>query len=469
MALQTPARSAFNMTAPPEVYRKRRAALAGAIRRPMILFAGQPRARHYATNTHPFRAGSSYLYFGGPPVAGAAVFVEPGSDGVQGCALVRPVMGFDDKVWIGDTPADDALAEAIGLPETSLIAPDQLAGKLTGRKAAYVAPPCPPTTDWVGALGLEPAEPQELLAIIDLRLIKDEHEIKAMREAARVGVEAHRAAMKATRPGATEAHIFAEYMRVLYADGCVPSFSPIVTTHGEVLHTDVYPGTLEAGRMLLVDAGAEEPGGYASDITRTLPVSGKFTPIQRHLHDTVYRAEREAIAACVPGARFRDLHDLAAKVICEGLVAAELLRGDPAQLAAAGVHTLFFPHGLGHLIGLDVHDMEDFGDLAGYANGRSRRPEFGSKFLRLDRDLEPGMTVTIEPGFYIVPAIWENEDLVAPFSHSLNRPAIDALVKQAFGGIRIEETVHVTESEPEVLSASLPADADAVEAIAAGG
>jgi len=219
---------------------------------------------------------------------------------------------------------------------------------------------------------------------------------------------------------------------------------------------------------VVIDAGAEEPGGYACDITRTYPVTGEFTPIQRHIYDTVLRAHDETIAACVPGRRFRDIHDLAARVLCEGLVQAGLLRGDPAELVARCAHTLFFPHGLGHLIGLDVHDMEDFGDQAGYAPGRTRRPEFGSKYLRLDRDLEPGMTLTIEPGLYIVPAIWRQDAFVAAFTDMVNRPAVDALIRDQFGGVRIEDTICVrtaAEGGPEVLTIDLPTDGDAVVAV----
>ncbi|MCH7591520.1 MAG: aminopeptidase P family protein [Planctomycetes bacterium] len=457
----------LRMTAPPATYRDRRRRLAEKLQRPILLCAGRPSARHYATNTYPFRAGSSYLYFGGPPVCGAAILIEPGSDGEDGCTLVRDLLGFDDVVWIGATPSDTQLAEAAGLSKGDLLSPDQLPGRLRNRTAGLTAPPCPKTREWLTSLGATPAEPDELLAIIDLRLYQDEHELAAMRNAAKVGADAHRAAMRVTRPGRRESDVAAALLSIYTAVQCGPSFTPIVSIHGEVLHSESYPNALAAGRLLLVDSGAEEPGGYASDITRTYPVSGKFSTIQRRLYDTVLRAEREAIAACVPGRRFRDIHDLAGRIICEGLVEADLLRGDAAELSARGAHTLFFPHGLGHLLGLDVHDMEDFGDLAGYAKGRERRPEFGNKFLRLDRDLAPGMTVTIEPGIYIVPAIWENDELTAPFADAVNRPAIEALIKDQFGGIRIEDDVHIRAGDagPEVLTADLPKDADAVAAL----
>lgn len=459
------ASDSLNMTAPAETYRKRRARLASKLHRPMVLFAGQPRARNYATNTHPFRAGSNYLYFGGPPVAGAALLIEPGSNGEDGCLLAREVAGFEDIVWTGPPVSDENLSQACGLPLSALIKPDDVAGKVKGRTSAYLAPPCRSTCKWIDALGVQPATPDEVQPIVDMRLIKDEHELKAMRRAADVGVQAHLAAMSATAPGRGEADVVAAFHAVLVANQCHPSFSPIVTRDGEIFHGEGYPHTLQSGDLLLVDGGAEEPGGYAGDITRTYPVSGRFTDLQRNLYDVVLRAQRAAIAACVPGKRYLEVHDLAARVICEGLVELDLLRGDPEELTKRLAHTLFFAHGVGHLIGLDVHDLEEFGDQAGYSPGRSRRPEFGNKYLRLDRDLEPGMVVTIEPGIYLVPAIWQNNELTRPFADVVNRSAIDALLRDHFGGIRLEETICVrsdNESGPEVLTDKLPIDPDAV-------
>lgn len=455
--------SSIEMIAPSSVYRARRAMLAGAIGRPMVILAGRARPKHYDTNLSPFRAGSNYLYFGGPPIEGGAIVIEPGSDGNAGCTLMRTRPTFDDIVWIGDTPSDDELARAAGLDVNRLADPGVVEQSLAGRSAAFVGPPCIPTLEWAKSMKLQSPTDDELRAIIDMRLIKDEHELAAMRRAAEVAVRAHTAAMRATKPGRKESEVVAAIMHTYVAEQCGVSFTPIVSIRGEILHSDTYGNVMSDGDLLLVDSGCEEPGGYASDITRTYPVSGEFTPIQRQLYNTVVGAEEAGIDACVPGARFLHVHDLAAKVICEGLVEAELLKGDPAELAARFAHTLFFAHGLGHLLGLDVHDMEDFGDLAGYAPGRTRRPEFGNKFLRLDRDLQPGDVLTIEPGIYLVPAIWANEDLTRPFADAINRPKIDALLKDRFGGIRVEDDVHVrAEGGPEILTAALPKDADEV-------
>jgi Xaa-Pro aminopeptidase len=455
----------IEMSAPAGVYQQRRARLAAAIRRPLLLFAGHAPARNYPTNPHPFRAGSSYLYFGGPPLENAALLIEPSSAGDEGCMLLRPPPGPDDALWFGEVPSDEMLARSAGLRRDGVVDSDRLRLLLGGREAASVVPPYPDTLAWAARLGLARANDDELLAIIHQRLIKDEHELAAMRRAADISMDAHRAALAVTRPGAREADVAAAFMAVLIAHGCKAAFSPIITVRGEVLHNEGHANLLSDGALLLCDAGAEEPGGYAGDITRTWPVSGKWTPTQRHLYDTTLRALNQATAACTPGRRYRDVHDLSARVICQGLVEAELLRGDPDELAARTAHALFYPHGVGHLIGLDAHDMEDFGDLAGYAPGRTRRPEFGNKSLRLDRDLEPGMTVTIEPGIYLVPAIWARDDLVKPVTDMVNHAKVEALLKNRIGGIRLEHTICVRDAGgPEVLSGDLPTDADAIAA-----
>lgn len=459
---------ALDMTAPPSVYQQRRAQLSAKLKRPMVFFAGTARPRQHATNTHPFRAGSSYLYFGGPPIEGAALIIDLRSDGELGATLLRHPSDVEDAVWVGAGPSDEDIAAAAGIWKEEVRAPHEITKILGDRNAAYVTPPCSRTMDFIQSVRLHPAKDEELQAIIDMRLTKDEYELDAMRKAARIGVEAHLAAIKAASPGRSEADVAAALTSVLVANRAVPSFTPIVTVRGEVLHSEVYRNQLETGQLLLVDAGAEETGGYASDITRTVPVGGQFSDTQRQLYETVLRAQRETIAACVPGKRFRDIHDLAGRIICEGLVKVDLLRGDPDELAARGAHTLFFTHGLGHLIGLDVHDMEDFGDLAGYEAGRTRRSEFGHKFLRLDRDLKPGMAVTIEPGVYIVPAIWQQESLTKPFADVVNRPAVDTLLDARFGGIRIEDTIVVrdaTATGPENLTEAVPTDPDAVAAL----
>jgi Xaa-Pro aminopeptidase len=233
--------------------------------------------------------------------------------------------------------------------------------------------------------------------------------------------------------------------------------------HGEVLHNNHYSHSLQSGDLLLADVGAETETGWASDITRTAPVSGKFSPTQRDLYEVVLTAHDACIEKIYPGVEYRDIHLLAATTIAAGLVDLGILHGQPEDLVAMDAHALFFPHGVGHLLGLDVHDMEDLGDLAGYELGRTRSDRFGLSYLRLDRPLQTGMLVTIEPGFYQVPAILQDPERRSKYRDVVNW---DRLAQFAdVRGIRIEDDVLVTEAGAEVLTGALPADVGAIEAI----
>jgi len=456
------------LSAPPHVLQSRRQRLAAVLDQPLVVFAGHAPARNYASNEHRFRAASNYLYLGGFPLQNAALVIHPGSDGSAGCALFRPPPGADDPLWLGEQPSDDDIAQAMGISDDDIRNLDALEAAVAGADSEAIVPPFPNTIDHARRLGCRRPDDRILSALIDMRLIKDEYEIAALRDAARVGADAHRAAMGACRVGANERDVQAALVAALEASGCTPSFTPIVTVRGEVLHGACAGRQLTDGALMLVDAGAQLESGYASDITRTFPVSGSWTTVQRSLYDTVLGAQRCAIDACTPGTRYRDIHMIAAREISRGLADVGLLKGDPDELTQRGAYALFFAHGVGHLLGLDVHDMEDFGDLAGYAPDRTRPQRFGDKFLRLDRDLTPGMVVTIEPGIYLVPAIWRRDDLVGPHRDVVNLPFVKQLIAEHFGGIRIEEDVLVRPSEdggPEILNSTLPNDADAVTAL----
>jgi Xaa-Pro aminopeptidase len=454
---------ARQMASPAEAYRTRRARLSTGLSRPVVIFAGHAAARNYPANVHPFRPGSWYTYFGGAPIEHAALLIEPGSDGDAGCGLYRPDVDPDDLVWIGAPTADSELAAIAGLSTAGVKPLAALAARTDGRDVCAVAPPFVDTLAHAARLGLRAVTDDEAFRLIDLRLVKDEFELSAMRTAAEIGMDAQRAAFAALRPGATEADLHAEFMAVLIANEVEVPYNAIITVHGEILHAVGYSNVCEDGQLLLLDGSAESPSRYANDITRTAPVSGRFTPVQRHLYETVRRALNECCAACTAGRRYRDVHDLAGRIICEGLVQAELLRGDPGQLAERRAQTLFFTHGVGHLIGLDVHDMRDFADLAGYAPGRSRPTQFGDKFLRLDRDLAAGVCTTIEPGLYLSPGVWQRDDLTRPFADAVDRPKVEALLRDNFGGIRLEHTICVRASGgPEILTEDLPTAPDEV-------
>jgi Xaa-Pro aminopeptidase len=230
-----------------------------------------------------------------------------------------------------------------------------------------------------------------------------------------------------------------------------------------VLHSHSHENALSPGDLLLCDVGGESPEGWASDITRTWPTSGRFSPTQRAIYNIVLDAQLRAIEKVRPGVRYRDIHETAKRAIVEGLCHERVLSGDVDGLLERGAANLFFPHGIGHLIGLDVHDMEDLGDRAGYAPGRTRSERFGDRYLRMDRDLVPGMAVTIEPGFYQVPAILADPKLTGPVEADLDRDRLATFADVR--GIRIEDDVLCTEGEPEVLSSAVPKRADLVEAL----
>jgi Xaa-Pro aminopeptidase len=287
-----------------------------------------------------------------------------------------------------------------------------------------------------------------------MRLYHDAPAVVQLQQAAEVTCRAHLEAMRATRPGRKEVDVLAELLRSVTADGAEPSFHPIVSTHGEVLHNPYYEHTLNSGDMLLVDFGAETAEGWAGDVTRTYPVSGRFSPRQKEIYEVVLAAELAAIEACVPGERYLNVHLAAARTLTQGLVDLGLMKGGVELLVQRGAHALFFPHGIGHLLGLDVHDMEEYGDQAGYPTGRQRSSQFGLGSLRLDRDLRIEMAVTIEPGFYWIPQLLENPERTRPFEDCLDHKTIAAY--REVRGIRIEDDVLVTAEGPLVLTRSLP-------------
>ncbi len=376
-------------------------------------------------------------------------------------ALYVEPPGPGDALWHGPRPGPEAIAAAVGCPVRPL-------SELSGAGAATLAAVDPATraiqAEVLGRAVTPPAAAAEALAdaVIALRLVHDAAAIAGLREAAEGTAAAHRAGMAATRPGVREFHVRAAMEAAMLERGMSPAYGSIVTVHGEVLHNHAHHHPLAGGDLLLADVGAESRGGWAGDVTRTWPVSGAMSETQRAIYEVVLAAQRAAIDLVRPGARYRDVHLGASRALADGLVALGILRGDPDELVADGVHALFFPHGVGHLLGLDVHDMEDLGDRAGYAPGRTRSAQFGLAYLRCDRDLVPGMAVTIEPGFYQVPAILEDEALSKIAGDRLDRAALARFADVR--GIRIEDDVLVTEDGHDVLTAAIPKAAADVEA-----
>jgi Xaa-Pro aminopeptidase len=282
-----------------------------------------------------------------------------------------------------------------------------------------------------------------------------------MQAAHKISVEAYNAMAMAIAPGKSEYDILAVLNGIMAKHAAEHSFSPIVSVHGEVMHNITYKNSLKEGQLLLIDSGAESKECYASDITRTFPVSGKFTAKQKEIYDIVHRAQTKAINTVAVGVENLTVHLAASLEIAKGLTELGLMKGNPEEAVKAGAHALFLPHGIGHMLGLDVHDMEDLGDLVGYPEGEPRSSQFGLNCLRLKRELAAGWTLTIEPGIYFIPELikmWEGEKRHADF---INYAKLHDYLD--FGGIRLEDDILVTDKGPVIIGGQMPIASQAVE------
>lgn len=441
--------------------KQRRHQLAKLFPQKVLLWSGCAPSRNFPANTFPFRASSHFLYFAGLNLEDVVIELDNGK-----LTLFLDNPSAESILWGGEKPSRDDIADAIGADVAyplSELADYNLA-------ATTIAHPHPSIyqqqCECLQRVIPQPSQAEGkdfdfIQALIGLRLSHDESAIAQIRQAAEVSMQAHQAGMKATQPGKTEAEIRAAMEGVIIAHNQTCAYGSIVTVHGEVLHNEDYSHPLQAGDLVLADVGAESIGGWASDITRTWPVKGQFSSTQRTIYELVLSAHDACIEAVAPGVEYKDIHWQAATVMTEGLVDLGILKGNVSDLLAKDAHALFFPHGVGHLLGLDVHDMEDLGDLAGYAPGRQRSERFGLGNLRLDRALQTGMTVTIEPGFYQVPTILNHRQTREQYSDMINweRLAQFADVR----GIRIEDDVLVTSQGAEILTASVPSQPDQIE------
>lgn len=455
----------WTQPSPSSAFAARRASLAkqlsGRVSAPVWLVAGYSRPRNFPHNRYRFRAESHFLYLVGEHLEGAVLCLERGE-----WTLFMPEPEPSAALWTGALPSLAERAEVLGMRVQAL-------DLLRGDPSVVVIPPQDADT----AIWLADALDREVIAgggdrlddgaaeladaLIELRLCHDRAAVEQLLQAAVVTERAHRAGMAATRVGLREAAVRAAMEQPITACGMTPSYNSIVTVHGEVLHNERHDHVLGANDLLLADVGAETSEGWAGDVTRTWPVSGRFSSTQRAIYEMVLATQLAAIDAVAPGVRYLEVHRLAGRVLLRGLRALNIVRGDPEELYAAGLAGLFFPHGVGHLLGLDVHDMEDLGDRAGYAPGRSRLPGAGDRYLRLDRDLQPGMAVTIEPGFYQIPGLTEQRaaGALAEFVDW------DELAHfKDVRGVRIEDDVLVTDAGRTVLTAGIPKLLEAVEA-----
>jgi len=455
-----------------EVYIKRREELHRRMKTGVALFLGNIEAPlNYPANTYHFRQDSDFLYFFGldiPGLAGVMDF-DSGKDKIFGNDF-----DMDDIIWMGPQPTVKELALKCGITDTAPLKKleETLHDALSRKRKVHFLPPYRGESKMtLGSLLKEnPCQMKTLAsvaliqAVVSLRSIKEKVEIAEIEKAVDIAYEMHVTAMKMCKEGVREQDIFGTIEGIALAKGGGTSFPVILSINGQTLHNHGHANILKRGRMMVTDAGAETNMHYASDITRTTPVGGKFSSQQKEVYEIVLKANSEAINATKPGMSNRDLHFMACKIIASGMKELGLMKGDTDEAVAAGAHALFMPHGLGHMLGLDVHDMEALGEnFVGYSDEVKRSEQFGHAFLRFALSYRPGHVFTVEPGCYFIPELiekWRSED---KFPEFINYNKIAPYM--SIGGIRIEDNVLITDKGHKLLGKPIPKTIKDIESI----
>lgn len=432
-------------------YKKRRAALRERMTSGLVLLLANNEApANYPDNTYKYRQDSSFVYFLGHSLPGYAAIldIESGEE-----IFFGDDVSMDDIIWMGPQPTVKELALQVGIEKVQPMSQLRavIRGALSkGRKVHYLPPYRFDNMMWIEELtGVHTslvkrnASLELIKAVISLRSVKEACEIVEIDKACNVGYEMHTTAMKLCKPGVSEQYIAGVLEGIAASYGRMTSFPVILSQHGETLHNHDHSGILEVGRMMLTDAGAELMNYYCSDHTRTVPVGGKFNSRQRDVYSIVLAAHDRALDLAKPDVTYQYVHVEVCKVLAQGLKDLGLMKGDVNEAVAAGAHALFMPHGLGHMMGLDVHDMEDLGQIyVGYDDEVRPSTQFGLASLRMGRKLKEGFVITDEPGCYFIPALidkWKAEKINTDF---LNFDAIEKF--KDFGGIRLEDDILIT-------------------------
>ncbi len=451
-----------------QTYTERRNALKKAVGSGLILIMGNEEApMNYHDNTYRFRQDSNFLYFFGISHAGLAAIIDidSGEEIIFGHEFT-----MDDIIWVGPQPTLAEQARMVGVYRTE--EPSKLTEKLKKAPKVHFTPPYRfdnmiRMSEWLGITTAELKEKAsiELIkGIVAIRSIKTEEEIVQMEDAVNITREMHITAMQLTAAGKKEYEIAAAIHAKAREGGGDLAYPIIFSVNGQTLHNHYHGNTMTEGRLVINDSGAENTMFYAGDITRTIPVSKRFTEKQKEIYNLVLKMEMESIAALRPTIQYREIHLSANRIMLEGMKDLGFLSGDIDEMLALGVQGLFMPHGLGHQIGLDVHDMEDLGEkYVGYRDGLERSTQLGLKSLRLAKELEAGFVLTVEPGIYFIPELidkWKSEN---KFTNFVNYSKLEGY--RDFGGVRIEDNCLVTETGSKTLGNPIPKTVEEVEAL----
>lgn len=454
-----------------EIYVSRRQRLKRDVGSGVLLFLGNDASgMNYADNTYPFRQDSTFLYFFGSDYAGLSAIIDIDEDKEM---IFGDELTIDDIVWMGAQPTIREKSEWVGIGDTEPVV--RLAEYLEnvrsqGRRIHYLPPyRAEHRVKLYACLGIAPEVQEEgasvdfIRAVVNQRNYKSKEEIEQIEDAVTISAEMHLRAMQMMRPGMKEAEIAAAMTEIALRDEGNLSFPIIATIHGQTLHNHYHGNIAREGDMFLVDAGAENRMHYAGDLSSTFPVGKRFTERQKEIYNIALNAHQAAVAALRPGIAFWDVHLKAATTIAEGMKAIGLMKGDPQEAAHSGAYALFFPCGLGHMMGLDVHDMENLGEIwVGY-DGRPKSTQFGFKSLRLARELEPGFVLTIEPGIYFIPELIDRWRAEKRFIEFIDYDRVEKY--KDFGGLRNEEDYLITADGKRRLGKYVPTTLDEVEAM----
>ncbi len=455
-----------------EVYSKRREQLHKLMKSGVALFIGNNESPfNYPANTYHFRQDSDFLYYFGIDLPGFAGMMDfdSGKDMIFGNDF-----DIDDIIWMGPQPTVRDLAAKCGVVNTAPMKhlEEKIQDALSKRRKVHFLPPYRGESKMIlGSLLKENpcqmktlASPDLIRSVVSMRSIKEKVETDEIEKAVDIAYEMHVTAMKMCRPGVKEQDIFGTIEGIALSKGGGTSFPIILSINGQTLHNHDHGNILKKGRMMVTDAGAETNHHYSSDITRTTPVGGKFSSLQSDVYEVVLKANTEAIKATKPGVSNRDIHFLACRVIAEGMKDLGLMKGDISEAVAAGAHALFMPHGIGHMLGLDVHDMEALGEnYVGYSPEVKRSEQFGTAFLRFALPYKPGHVLTIEPGCYFIPELIERWKSEGKFWEFINYDKLSRFMP--IGGVRIEDNVMITEKGHKVLGKPIPKTVKEIEAV----